>query len=106
MMNKSKKGENFKEITDLPGGAKNNIVYIVKIIDEDSKIKYFISSKVDITSAMVKFIGYETTKTSANKIKTYSDAISIANKNKVHLVDMIYTLHRIISVQNVTYRQA
>lgn len=106
MTNSNKKGENSKEITDLPGGAKNKIVYIIKVMDEDFKIKYFISSKVDITSAIVKFIGYETTKTSANKIKTYSDAIFIANKSKINLVDITYPLYRVISVQNVTYRQA
>jgi len=93
------------KIVDLPGGNKNNIVYIIRV-EEPNNIRYFVSSKVDKFNSYIEFIGYETNKTNINKIKDYTDALSIVNKGNTRLIHIVFPWNNVMSVENISYKQS
>jgi len=97
--------EDWQEITDFLGGSTNKIVYLVRVEEPIGKTKSraFLTSKIIKGDVFLEFTGHEIKVTNIDKIKTYDDAIKIANEDKFPLVNIIYPWRRIINVKNVSY---
>ncbi len=99
--------EKVQKITHLPGKVDNKNVYLVKVKDTEidhERYRAFVTNKVDYLPGRVSFIGYEIDNSSIAELKTYEDAVELANKNKSDLYHMTYSLQKLTSVRNVTYK--
>lgn len=85
----------------------NNLLYIVKV-EENSKsnsFRFFATQKVDETSNMVGFKGFEIPSKDEAKLKTYSDILTYVEKKKIEMVEIKFPITRIISIENRTYKK-
>ena len=99
--------EKVQKITYLPGKVDNKNVYLVRVEDKKSNreiVRVFVTNKVDYLPGCVSFTGYEIDNSSIAELKTYEDAIELANKNNSEVHSVTYSMHRLISVRNVTYK--
>lgn len=104
---KEKEKEKEKKIDGLPGKPDNKNVYLVRVEDITSDReghRSFVTNKLDYCPGRLEFIGYEINNSSIAELKTYEDAIELANKNKSDLFSVAYPMQKIISVRNVTYK--
>lgn len=97
-----------EKITELPGNSSTNLnktgnklAYLI-CIEEPDKLRFFVTSKIQKTD-ILDFVGYEVKQQSIKKIITYKDAVDYANKDGANLISIMYPMHRVVSIQNITY---
>ena len=88
------------------GNSTNKLLYMLVVEDPTTKTnsRIFITSKVDRMAAFADVIGYEITSIQSSKLKTWDDAVELANKERLEVISIAFPWHRVISIRNVSYK--
>lgn len=84
----------------------NKHLHLIVIEDPFSKIKErsFFTHSVDKGNFGVEFKGFEVEKKTIGQIKTWAEALKHAESFKTEMVSLFIPWHRVVKVQNLSYR--
>lgn len=97
----------LKNIDRNMNNSTNKLLYLLVVEDPSVKTKtrIFATGKLDKNAAFVDMFGYEITNVHSTQLKTWNDAVELANKESIELVNMSFPWQRVLSIRNVNYKQ-
>jgi hypothetical protein len=90
----------------LLDGNANKHLHLIIMEDPFHKTKErtFFTYTVDKGNFGVEFKGYEVNKKTIGQIKTWTEALKYAESEKIEMISLFIPWHRVVKVQNLSYR--
>lgn len=84
----------------------NKHLHLIVAEDPFHKIKekHFFTYTVDKSNFGVEFKGFEIDKKIIGQIKTWTEALKHAEVKKIEMISLFIPWHRVVKVQNLSYR--
>lgn len=95
------------KLSQKPANHATNLIYLVSVEDPSDKAKSrnFLANKVDKVSYGVELKGFEiNNKKQLSNLKTFEDAIELAKKESIEMIDLMIPWQRVISIKNMSYK--
>jgi len=92
-----------KRLSD-PNANKHLLLIVSENPFDKIKEKNFFTFTVDKNNFGLEFKGFEINKKIIGQIKTWTEAIKYAETNKIEMISLFLPWHRVVKVQNLSYR--
>ncbi len=92
-----------KKLSD-PNATKH--LHLVSMEDPFTKTpeRLFFTHTVDKSNFGVEIKGFEVNKKTIGQLKTWTEALKYAEENKLEMISLFVPWHRVVRVQNLSYR--